>query len=110
MSKEIDDSEQGHPKEVQQRPTSGDDESDEKLPKDDGDQCGTPTSSEHKIPTVRSCPPTPRKQARPVLPHKRKLHFFEITGREEVESFFRSNDRSTSPSSSRSSKRRCTSI
>ncbi|KAI6685228.1 hypothetical protein NL676_031141 [Syzygium grande] len=83
MSKEIDNSEQGPPKEVQQRPTSGDDESNEKLPRDDGDRCETPTSSEHKIPTVRSCPPTPRKQAQPVVPHKRKLHFFETTGRDE---------------------------
>ncbi|KAF8039522.1 hypothetical protein BT93_B1900 [Corymbia citriodora subsp. variegata] len=111
MSKEIDDSEQGPPNEVQERPASGDDESSEKLlTKDDGDRCKTPTSSEHRIPTVRSCPPTPRRQGRLVLPRKRKLHFFETTGRDEVESFFRWNGMSTSPSPPHSSKRRCTSL
>lgn len=58
--------------------------------------CKTPTSSDHKIPTTQSCPPTPRKKVQ-VFSHHRKrkkpdhqFHFFEATGREEVDSFFRS--------------------
>lgn len=57
------------------------------------EDCKTPTSSDHKIPTIQSCPTTPRKKVQ-VSFHKRKMHellFFEATGREEVESFFRSN-------------------
>ncbi|KAF3455148.1 hypothetical protein FNV43_RR05596 [Rhamnella rubrinervis] len=56
--------------------------------------CRTPTSSDHKIPSIQSCPPTPRKPRGGLFSQKRKLtdlHFFETTGREEVESFFRSN-------------------
>lgn len=55
--------------------------------------CRTPTSSDHKIPSIQSCPPTPRKPRGRLFSEKRKLsdlHFFETTGREEVESFFRS--------------------
>ncbi|KAL4334930.1 hypothetical protein GQ457_07G035380 [Hibiscus cannabinus] len=58
------------------------------------EECKTPTSSDHKIPSIRSCPPTPKKKARAKFVLKRKpseLHFFETTRREEVESFFRSN-------------------
>ncbi|EXC24896.1 hypothetical protein L484_011762 [Morus notabilis] len=58
------------------------------------DDCKTPTSEDQKIPTTQSCPPTPRKPASDrVFLRKRKFsefHFFESTGREEVESFFRS--------------------
>lgn len=57
------------------------------------EDCKTPTSSDHKIPKIQSCPTTPRKKGQ-VSFHKRKMHevlFFEATGREEVESFFRSN-------------------
>lgn len=78
------------------------------------EQCQTPTSEEHKIATIRSCPPTPRKQQVQVHPqhgnYKRKLvEFFENSGRDEVESFFRSNlDQSNDKS--RPSKKRCTSI
>lgn len=59
-------------------------------------KCVTPTSSDHKLPSIRSCPSTPRKpnKGRVVcLQQKRKLsdlHFFETTRREEVDSFFRS--------------------
>ncbi|KAI3414318.1 uncharacterized protein J3R85_016419 [Psidium guajava] len=68
-------------------------------PNDDAhgdDPCQTPTSEHHKIPAVRSCPPTPCKPAH-VLPsgfrNKRKLHFFESTskGREELDLFFQSS-------------------
>ncbi|GMN59823.1 hypothetical protein TIFTF001_028904 [Ficus carica] len=57
--------------------------------------CKTPTSEDQKIPTTQSCPSTPRKPASDrVFRRKRtlsELHFFESTGREEVESFFRSS-------------------
>ncbi|KAK9282623.1 hypothetical protein L1049_010842 [Liquidambar formosana] len=59
----------------------------------DDDECQTPTSIEHKIPTILSCPPAPRKP-RHAAKCKRKLsemEFFEIVHREEVESFFRSS-------------------
>ncbi|KAM0996695.1 hypothetical protein ACFX14_006766 [Malus domestica] len=65
------------------------------LPNDrQKDLCRTPASYDHNIPTIQSCPATPRKQAHGnVFLHKRKLarfDFFETTGREEVDSFFRS--------------------
>ncbi|PSR86538.1 Cyclin-dependent protein kinase [Actinidia chinensis var. chinensis] len=56
-------------------------------------ECQTPTSKDHKIPTVQTCPPVRRKRGNS-FPRKRKLSefdFFEITGREEIESFFRSS-------------------
>ncbi|KAI4386092.1 hypothetical protein MLD38_004056 [Melastoma candidum] len=68
-------------------------------------ECRTPTSDDHKIPAARSCPQTPRKHPVPWNSHKRKLaelHFFELTGREEVESFFRRHYGR--------SKKRCTSV
>ncbi|KAE9465360.1 hypothetical protein RHGRI_007440 [Rhododendron griersonianum] len=55
------------------------------------DECHTPTSAEHKIPTILSCPPAPKKPSRSAVSCKRKLcelDFFEIVAREEVESFF----------------------
>ncbi|KDP45062.1 hypothetical protein JCGZ_01562 [Jatropha curcas] len=68
---------------------------------DDG--CRTPTSEEHKIPAVLSCPPAPRKPRR--MPScKRKLSefdFFQIVKSQEVESLFRSSFDSVAP------KRRC---
>ncbi|KAJ8750294.1 hypothetical protein K2173_014209 [Erythroxylum novogranatense] len=60
---------------------------------DDEVECKTPTSSDHKIPTSESCPPTPKKKVQVNL-QKRKfpeLQFFETRNRDEVESFFRSN-------------------
>lgn len=74
----------------QQQEVDGDDDQAEYY-------CRTPTSSDHKIPSIQSCPPTPRKPnttSGRLFSQKRKLsdlHFFETTGREEVESFFRSN-------------------
>ncbi|KAF8009533.1 hypothetical protein BT93_J0518 [Corymbia citriodora subsp. variegata] len=70
------------------QPSNDDDHGDE--------QCRTPTSEHHKIPAIRSCPPTPRKpvHVRPIsFQNKRKLHFFESTskGREELDSFFQSS-------------------
>ncbi|XP_042477320.1 cyclin-dependent protein kinase inhibitor SMR2-like [Macadamia integrifolia] len=71
--------------------------------KEEEEECRTPTSEDHKIPVMRSCPPAPKKQ-RKVASCKRKLsdelYFFEIVGRDEVESFFRS-------SSSFNIKKRC---
>ncbi|EOY33656.1 hypothetical protein QUC31_018842 [Theobroma cacao] len=76
--------------------------------KDVEEVCKTPTSSDHKIPTIQSCPPTPKKKVGPNS-HKRKLsesQFFETTRSEEVESFFRSNSEPVTVNS-RSIKRRC---
>ncbi|XP_022990487.1 cyclin-dependent protein kinase inhibitor SMR1-like [Cucurbita maxima] len=56
--------------------------------------CRTPTSAEHKIPKIISCPGAPRKPKRPPVPCKRKLtmelKFFEFVNQEEVDNFFRS--------------------
>lgn len=54
--------------------------------------CRTPTSLKNKIPTVGSCPPPAPKKPRKVVFCKRKLydHFFEVSGNEELERFFRS--------------------
>ncbi|KAM7279570.1 hypothetical protein ACFE04_006704 [Oxalis oulophora] len=56
--------------------------------------CKTPTSSDHKIPKIQSCPSTPRKKqislVNSINIHKRKFEFYETTNKEEVESFFRS--------------------
>ncbi|KAM5584304.1 hypothetical protein ABKV19_003929 [Rosa sericea] len=73
--------------------------------------CRTPTSFDHRIPTIQSCPATPRKKQGRVFLHKRKLafsDFFESTRGEEVESFFHSCFES--PASPRVKKKRCTSI
>lgn len=76
----------------------------------------TPTSKEHKIPALMTCPPAPRKPMKKVVPCKRKLmtelKFFEIVKREEVESFFRSSFEVVSPNNSSvngpsSAKRNC---
>ncbi|KAL1201906.1 Cyclin-dependent protein kinase inhibitor SMR2 [Cardamine amara subsp. amara] len=55
----------------------------------------TPTSSDHKIPEVETCPPPPRKRPREIsLTRKKKLskdlRFFEATevGSQEVETLF----------------------
>ncbi|TXG73755.1 hypothetical protein EZV62_002334 [Acer yangbiense] len=68
----------------------------------EADSCKTPTSSENKIPTIQSCPPTPTKKVVQVFSHDRKRKksdldhdFFEATGREEVESFFTSTSNSS---------------
>ncbi|KAJ9178030.1 hypothetical protein P3X46_009950 [Hevea brasiliensis] len=66
---------------------------DELVPSDQ-EECKTPTSSNHKIPTIRSCPPTPKKKVQKLFLNKRKLpemDFFEAANRDEVESFFRSS-------------------
>ncbi|KAJ4724993.1 Cyclin-dependent protein kinase [Melia azedarach] len=60
----------------------------------DYEDCKTPSSDDHKIPTIQSCPPTPRKKVQVSNFLKRKIPeilFFEATKRGEVESFFRSN-------------------
>ncbi|CAH8386613.1 unnamed protein product [Eruca vesicaria subsp. sativa] len=55
----------------------------------------TPTSSDHKIPEVDTCPPAPRKRPREIPPTKKRrlskdLRFFEATdvGSDEVETLF----------------------
>ncbi|KAG6761968.1 hypothetical protein POTOM_032447 [Populus tomentosa] len=57
----------------------------ENIQVDDQEECKTPTSGDHKIPAIQSCPPTPRKKMQ-VFEHKRKLpEFFETTNNDEVE-------------------------
>ncbi|KAL7198294.1 hypothetical protein ACSBR2_020737 [Camellia fascicularis] len=59
----------------------------------DYEECRTPTSQDHKIPAIQTCPPAPRKQGH-VFSRKRKFpesQFFEATCREEIDSFFRSS-------------------
>ncbi|KAF5742582.1 hypothetical protein HS088_TW09G00633 [Tripterygium wilfordii] len=58
---------------------------------EESESCQTPTSAEHKIPTILSCPAAPRKPRRRSVLCKRKLEFFEIDNFQEVEDFFRSN-------------------
>ncbi|XVF19826.1 hypothetical protein REPUB_Repub11eG0144000 [Reevesia pubescens] len=79
------------------------------VEEEEEEACKTPSSSDHKIPTSQSCPPTPKKKVR-VNSHKRKLselQFFENTRSEEVESFFLSNSEPFTTIESRSTKRRC---
>ncbi|KAK1416596.1 hypothetical protein QVD17_32387 [Tagetes erecta] len=57
------------------------------------DTCVTPTSPDHKIPAVITCPPAPKKQRRTTPSCRRTLsefQFFEAVAREEIDSFFRS--------------------
>ncbi|KAJ6428871.1 hypothetical protein OIU84_020507 [Salix udensis] len=85
---------------------SGDQELLQNLPKlglkviqtddhDDGedDESCTPTSAQHNIPVLLTCPPAPKKPRTSPGSCKRKrpsVHFFEAMNREEVEMFFRS--------------------
>ncbi|KAE8656754.1 hypothetical protein F3Y22_tig00116997pilonHSYRG00282 [Hibiscus syriacus] len=74
------------------------------------EECKTPTSSDQKIASIQSCPPTPKKKVRAKFGLKRKLselHFFETTRREELESFFRSNSDPFTFGGSLKFKRRC---
>ncbi|KAF5931053.1 hypothetical protein HYC85_031926 [Camellia sinensis] len=59
----------------------------------DCEECQTPTSLDHKIPTIQTCPPAPRKHGVEFSRKRKfpKLQFFEIKGREEIESFFGSS-------------------
>ncbi|KAG9139727.1 hypothetical protein Leryth_016669 [Lithospermum erythrorhizon] len=52
------------------------------------DECKTPRSTKNLIPKINSCPPAPKKSKR-VPSCKRKLEFFEVTARQEIESFFK---------------------
>ncbi|KAG9136604.1 hypothetical protein Leryth_020270 [Lithospermum erythrorhizon] len=60
--------------------------------RNDGKECHTPRSPQHMIPKILSCPPAPKKPRRAAPSCKRQLQFFEITAREEMESFFRMFD------------------
>ena len=63
------------------------------LTTDDPEGCRTPTSRDHKIPSILSCPPAPKKRGK-VLSQKRKfqeVQFFEFTGGDEVDSLFKSS-------------------
>ncbi|XP_057980691.1 cyclin-dependent protein kinase inhibitor SMR1-like [Malania oleifera] len=74
----------------------------------DESSCRTPTSEEHKIPAILSCPPAPRKQ-KAVLSCKRRMswepEFRQIVPAEELEDFFRSSFEAVA-----GAKRRCTCI
>lgn len=75
-------------------------------------ECKTPTSCDHKIPPIQSCPPTPRKKVQVFHPKRKlpKMEFFESTHSDEVESFFESSlEVSSSVDSSQPNKkiRRC---
>ncbi|KAI3816176.1 hypothetical protein L1987_15867 [Smallanthus sonchifolius] len=57
------------------------------------EECVTPTSTEHRIPTILICPPAPKKQRRASPSCKRRLHefqFYEIVAGDEIDSFFTS--------------------
>ncbi|KAI3734664.1 hypothetical protein L6452_14139 [Arctium lappa] len=72
------------------------------------EECVTPTSPEHRIPEILSCPPPPKKQRRSAPSCKRRLcefQFFEVVAREEIDSFFRSSYELINRDSSK--KRRC---
>ncbi|KAJ9159870.1 hypothetical protein P3X46_025327 [Hevea brasiliensis] len=78
---------------------------DDVIQQENGDECRTPTSEEHKIPAILSCPPAPRKPRRRTVLRKRKLsefEFFEIVNRQEVESFFGSSFEVVAPAKKRS--------
>ena len=68
----------------------------QKINEDENDveyYCRTPTSKEHRIPSILDCPPAPRKPKR-APSCKRKLseiQFFEIVNYDEVDAFFRSS-------------------
>ncbi|KAE9592442.1 hypothetical protein Lal_00028496 [Lupinus albus] len=59
----------------------------------DDDGYLTPTSKESKIPTMKTCPPAPRKAKQ--VSCKRKLmdeyRFFEVESKEKIDAFFMSN-------------------
>ncbi|KAE8661593.1 Detected protein of unknown function [Hibiscus syriacus] len=67
----------------------------------DENECRTPISKENKIPAVVSCPPAPKKPKRRGVSCKRKLNFFDIVNREEVDTFLKA------ASDDSVSKRRC---
>ncbi|ESQ36071.1 hypothetical protein EUTSA_v10009156mg [Eutrema salsugineum] len=80
----------------EQKPRNQEEEEGESKKEEEllGSLC-TPTSSDHKIPEVETCPPAPRKRPREIPLTKKKrlskdLRFFEATdvGSEEVEAFF----------------------
>lgn len=68
----------------------------QKINEDENDveyNCRTPTSKEHRVPSILDCPPAPRKPKR-APSCKRKLsevQFFEIVNYDEVDAFFRSS-------------------
>ncbi|XP_071687007.1 cyclin-dependent protein kinase inhibitor SMR2-like [Rutidosis leptorrhynchoides] len=58
----------------------------------DQSECSTPTSPEHRIPAILTCPPPPKKQRKFIPSCKRRLHrelFFEVVAGDEIDSFFK---------------------
>lgn len=58
------------------------------LDEQEVEECKTPTSLEHKIPVIRSCPPAPKKQR---LSCKRIIPESDFFERDEIDSFFKSS-------------------
>lgn len=84
-------------KTVEQKPRSQEEEDHQDSSKKEEllESLCTPTSSDHKIPEVETCPPPPRKRPREISLTKKTrlskdLRFFEATdvGSQEVETLF----------------------
>ncbi|TMX05715.1 hypothetical protein EJD97_005447 [Solanum chilense] len=81
----------------------------ERCNKEQAVEIRTPGSPQNLIPKILSCPPAPKKPKRGIS-CKRKLlsdlEFYDVTAREEVDSFFSSVDEN-SKSCAGNRKRRC---
>ncbi|KAK4431063.1 hypothetical protein Salat_0868300 [Sesamum alatum] len=71
--------------------TTDDGIDDERCTGREAEECHTPRSPRHMIPTTLICPPAPKKRRRSAACKRKlwELEFFETVAREEVESFFR---------------------
>ncbi|CAN8295019.1 unnamed protein product [Cochlearia groenlandica] len=96
MSKVLEPLEEEEAKVDENKHTNKENQEEEESKKEEfiGSLC-TPTSSDHKIPEVETCPPAPRKRPREISLTKKTrlskdLRFFEATdvGSQEVETFF----------------------
>ncbi|EOA38773.1 hypothetical protein CARUB_v10010984mg [Capsella rubella] len=93
MSKVLEPLEEGNT--VEPKPSNQEEEEDHQETSKKEESLCTPTSSDHKIPEVETCPPPPRKRPREICLKKKKrlskdLRFFEATdvGSQEVETLF----------------------
>nr|GLL23375.1 cyclin-dependent protein kinase inhibitor SMR2-like [Ipomoea trifida] len=61
--------------------------------REEEEECRTPKSPRNFLPETLVCPPAPKKPRRAAPSCKRKLgdelQFFEVVGRDEIDSFFR---------------------
>ncbi|KAH6804066.1 hypothetical protein C2S51_032313 [Perilla frutescens var. frutescens] len=68
-----------------------DEEEDDQICRSSSEEdCRTPRSPRHMIPTALRCPPAPKKRRSSAACKRRlcELQFFEVVAREEVESLF----------------------